>query len=260
MIFHQNHNSNSNYNYNTAFYTDTIWENHFHKNLELIYITKGSLNCTLNNVPYRMTAGDFGLCLPYDIHSYVPDAESEYWVLVFSGDFVHSFSKEIAGKVGDKCIFDVSKPVEAFVKEQLIYNEAPTKYMLKSCLYAICDAYLSSVKLIEKDRKELEMIALIADYVSEKHTEDISLNDIATAFCYDYNYMSRRFRNIFNMSFPNFVNLYRLETAIELLENTNKSVVDIALSSGFQSVRNFNNAFKKNLNMSPSQYRKAPRK
>ena len=105
MIFHQTFNSHTNYKFKATFYSNKIWEHHFHKNLEIIYILKGNLNCTLNNVTYKMTSGDFGLYLPYDIHSYVPEKECEYWILVFSGDFVHSFSKEIIGKVGDGCVF-----------------------------------------------------------------------------------------------------------------------------------------------------------
>lgn len=172
---------------------------------------------------------------------------------------MHSFSKEIVGKVGDGLVFRLKKPVETYVKAQLIYNNSPTEYTLKSCLYAICEAYLSAVPLIEKDTEKVEIIVRIADYVFEKHTTRISLKDIATEFGYDYNYMSRQFKNIFNMSFTNFVNLYRLETAIALLKNTNDSILEIALSSGFQSVRNFNDFFAKSLNTTPSKYRKASR-
>ena len=204
-----------------------------------------------------MNAGDFGLCLPYDIHSYEPYKDSSYWILVFSGDFVHSFSKEIAGKHGNKFIFEVSAPVKAYIKDRLIYNENPTKYTLKSCLYGICEEYVSSVKLVEKDRKRVEIIAFIADYIAEKYTESISLMDVACAFGYDYNYMSRCFKSVFNMSFTSFVNLYRLEAAIALLDNTDASITEIALKSGFQSVRNFNDCFKKHLHTTPSQYRKA---
>lgn len=259
MIFHQTFNSHTNYTFNIVTYSNTVWENHFHKNLELIYVIKGKLNCTLNNTTYEMTAGDFGLCLPYDVHSLVPNDDCEYWILVFSGDFVHSFSKEIAGKVGDGCIFHLKKPVETYIKEQLINNSTPTKYTLKSCLYAICEEYLLSVPLIKKDRKKTEILTQITEYVSEKYTENISLYDLANTLCYDYNYMSRFFKNMFNMSFTNFVNLYRLEAALELLENSNASILDIALSSGFQSVRNFNDFFRKNLNATPTQYRKASR-
>ena len=260
MFFHQLSNSITNYSFNTAVYSDTVWENHFHKNLELIYVIKGSVKCTLNNVFCKLAEGEFGLCLPYDIHSYVPEKDSMYWILVFSGDFVHSFSKEISGKTGEKLRFEVSDPVRTYVKCRLIENENLTTYTLKSCLYGLCEEYLSSVRLVEKDGKKAEIISLIADFVSEKHTENISLRDVANAFSYDYNYMSRCFKNIFNMSFTHFVNMYRLETAIELLENTDGDITDIALGSGFQSVRNFNDYFKKSLNMTPSEYRKASRK
>lgn len=256
MIFHQTFNSNANYSFNIAIYSDTVWENHFHKNLELIYILKGNLTCTLNSTTYKMTAGDFGLCLPYDIHSYVPQKGCEYWILVFSGDFVHSFSKEIVGKIGNGCVFRAKKTIERYVKEQLINNPHPTKYTLKSCLYAICEEYLAAVPLTQKDAKKVEIIVRIADYVFEKHTAHISLQDVATVFGYDYNYMSRLFKNVFNIPFTDFVNSYRLETAIELLETTNESIVEIALNSGFQSVRSFNVFFKRNLNITPSEYRK----
>ena len=257
MIFHQAGNSQASNPFNIVRYTDTVFENHFHKNLELVYVIKGSVECTLNNVSCKMKAGDFGLCLPYDIHSYLPKKDSLYWILVFSGDFVRSFSKEIAGKAGAQLIFPMREAIREYVISQLIENEEPTLYTLKSCLYGVCGEYLSSVKLLEKDKKKAEIMALIVDYVSEKHTENISLSDIADVFCYDYNYMSRCFKNIFNMSFTHFVNLYRLETATELLDQTSLSITEVALASGFQSVRNFNVFFKKNLGKTPSEYRKS---
>lgn len=259
MIFHQPGNSLSDYNFNVFFYNNTVWDSHFHKNLELIYVLKGELCCTVNSANYKVSSGEFALFLPYDIHSLTPNGPCEYWILIFSSDFVHSFSKEIVGKVGNGCAFKAAKPVEDFVKAQLINNNTPSKYTLKSCLYAICEEYLKNIKLINKDRKQAEAITLIADYVLEKHKEKISLSDIATTLGYDYNYMSRYFKNVFNMSFTDFVNLYRLETAIELLENTNKSILEIALASGFQSMRNFNDYFKKNLNTTPREYRKTSR-
>ena len=123
MIFHQPHNSLTNYNHNASFYTDTIWEHHFHKNLELIYVINGSVNCIVNNIPYSLVQGDFGLCLPYDIHSYIPENNSLYWVLVFSDDFVHFFSKQITGKIGDGFRFRLRETVKNYLEEQLINSK-----------------------------------------------------------------------------------------------------------------------------------------
>lgn len=257
MIFHQPFNSLSNYNYNVAFYTDKSWDFHFHKNLELIYVLKGAVNCTVNNVPYCLTSGDFGLCLPCEIHRYVPERDTLYWVLVFSEDFVRSFSKYISGKIGDGFCFRCAIEDENYIKQHLIDNKAPTFFTLKSCLYAICEQYIKNVNLIERNCRELENMSIIADYIFENHKKNISLKSLSKRLGYDYNYMSRYFRNVFNMTFTDFVNIYRLETAIELLDNTNAGITEIAFESGFQSVRAFNSFFKKNMNMPPSQYRKA---
>lgn len=258
MIFHQSHNSLSNYNYNTNIYTDEIWDYHFHKNLELIHVTQGAVNCTVNNTSYRLTTGDFGLCLPYDIHRYVPDADTVYWVLVFSEDYIRYLSKQLSGKTGDGFVFRCRATVENFVNEQLI-NITPTTLSLKSALYAVLEEYLRSIKLGDKSTKETRIVAQISDYVMEHHTQKLTLSDLAKKLGYDYNYMSRYFHNAFNMTFSDFVNIYRMETATGLLEDTDESITSIALKSGFQSVRAFNNFFKKSTGQSPTQYRKASR-
>ncbi len=258
MIFHQAHNSLSNYNYNTNIYTDKVWDYHFHKNPELIYVMEGAVNCTVNNVPYRLTAGDFGLCLSYDIHRYVPEPDTVYWVLVFSEDYIRYLSKQLSGKTGDGFSFRCRAAVESFVKEQLI-NTSPTTLSLKSSLYAVLEDYLNSIKLNDKSTKETRIVALISDYVMEHHTQKLTLSDLAKKLGYDYNYMSRYFHNAFNMTFSDFVNIYRMETATRLLEDTDESITAIAFKSGFQSVRAFNNFFKKSTSLSPSEYRKASR-
>ncbi len=260
MILHQATNSLSNYNYNAFFYTDKIWEHHFHKNLELIYVIKGAVNCTVNNTKYRLTSRDFGLCLPYDIHRYEPEIDTLYWVLVFSEDYIRYLSKQLSNKTGKGFQFRCKNAVEDFVKLQLINNTTPTTLQLKSSLYAVLEEYLNSTKLIDKSVNESRIATVVSDYVIKHHTQKLTLSDLAKKFGYDYNYMSRCFHNTFNMTFSDFLNIHRLETAISLLENTDEAIISIAFKSGFQSLRTFNDFFKKNTNLSPSQYRKASRK
>lgn len=255
MLFHQSHNSLSNYNYNAFVYTDKIWDYHFHKNLELIYVMDGTVNCTVNNIAYQLKSGDFGLCLSYDIHRYVPEDNTVYWVLVFSEDYIRYLSNQLSGKAGQGFPFRCPKAVENLIREQLI-DTPPTTLSLKASLYAVLEQYLNNVELINKSAKESRMVTLISDYVMEHHTQNLTLSDLAKKLGYDYNYMSRCFHNTFNMSFSDFVNVYRIETATSLLENTEGSITSIAFKSGFQSVRAFNSYFKKITGMSPSQYRK----
>lgn len=256
MIFHQPHNSKSSYSYNAFFYTTEIWDFHFHKNLELIYVVKGKVKCTINNVEYVLSAGDYGLCLPYDIHSYIPASDALYWVGVFSEDYVRLFANHIRGKSAEGFAFKCPENTNQFLRNVLICENHPSIYLLKACLYSVCDAFLSEINFSKDLNDKKTNILLIAQYVSDNHTKNITLNDIAKLLGYDYNYVSRYFHSAFNMSFTNFLNIYRLETAVRLLDETDKKITDIALESGFQSVRSFNNSFRLKFGISPSEYKR----
>lgn len=254
MIFHQPHNSLNN-NYNANFYKTEIWKQHFHKSLELVYVIKGSLNCEINGTKITLEHNDFGLCLPYDIHAYNPQNDTLYWVCVFSEDYVHNFAKTVRDKTGD-FKFNCNEYVTKFVNEALINNTAPTLLTIKAGLYAVCDEYSKSVKLTDKSKSISNNIALITDYVEKNHTDNIKLSDIGKLLGYDYHYVSRYFHSVFKMSFSEFLTLYRLETAINLMEQTDKKILEIAFESGFQSVRSFNDCFKAHFKMSPTEYKK----
>lgn len=260
MLFHQFHNSTSNLDFNTNIYTDDIWEYHFHKNLEFIFVLQGAVDCVVNDKKFCLMSGQCGLCLPYDFHSYEPRENSKYWVIVFSSDFVRHFEKKIADKTACGYSFVLNDDVKNYIMSRLINNKKPNVFTLKSCLYAICDEYLASIKMQDKSRAHTEKISQIVDYVAANHTKKITLADMAHELGYDYNYMSRHFKAVFNMNFTDFINMYRLETATKLLDETSGSITEIALESGFQSVRSFHNFFKKTMGISPTEYKKASRK
>jgi len=256
MIFHQPWNSVSAKNYNSRIYSDDIWDYHFHKNFEVIYVIKGNVFCSINSIEKLLSVGQFGMCLPNEIHSYRPQKGSLYWVGVFSADYVRSFANSVEGMCGDDFVFSCSESVTEFLKANLITEEVPNQFLLKACLYGLCAEYCKTVNFSEKDKNKTRNIEIITDFVAQHHTENISLSDIAKLLGYDYNYVSRYFKTVFNMSFKEFLTIHRLETALKLMEEGNKKIVDIAYESGFQSVRTFNECFKQHFNMNPSEYRK----
>ena len=256
MIFHQPHNSKSNYNYNAVFYTKEKWDPHFHKNLELIYVIKGAVVCSVGSKTETLSEGDFGLSLSNEIHSYSPCENSQYWVGVFSEDYVRTFANKTQDKVGEGFRFRCADSVKDYLVANLITKESPPIYMLKSCLYAVCEEYSKQIDLKEKNLKDSETVFKITEYILKNHKNDISLSDISNLLGYDYHYVSRLFHSVFNMSFAEYLTSYRMGTAIALLDETDKAIADIAFESGFQSVRSFNNSFKNRYGTTPSAYRK----
>ena len=93
-------------------------------------------------------------------------------------------------------------------------------------------------------------------FIENNYQNNITLSDAAKYLGYDYHYVSRFFKKNFNMNFHDFLTTYRLQSAIKLLEETDKPVTRIAFESGFQSIRAFNDCFKKHTGKSPSHFRK----
>ena len=68
--------------------------------------------------------------------------------------------------------------------------------------------------------------------------------------------LSRVFSGTFHTNFNQYLNDLRLNLALNLLENSEESITELAMESGFASMRTFNRAFQERYRMSPREYRK----
>ncbi|MEJ2618366.1 MAG: helix-turn-helix domain-containing protein [Ignavibacteriaceae bacterium] len=71
-------------------------------------------------------------------------------------------------------------------------------------------------------------------------------------------HLSRIINESFNKSFNSFVNYYRVKESTKyLIQNSREkmNILEIAYTSGFNSKSSFNNAFKKHMGLTPTEYR-----
>ncbi len=84
---------------------------------------------------------------------------------------------------------------------------------------------------------------------------DLNLDMVAEKLDTTRHNASQLINEHFEMSFHEFVNSYRIKEAKELLEKESKSnIIDIAYEVGYNNKVSFNKAFKKDTNLTPSQY------
>lgn len=69
-------------------------------------------------------------------------------------------------------------------------------------------------------------------------------------------YFRQLFKQELDKSPKDFLTELKLKKAMNLLRNTNKKIVDIALDCGFNSLCSFNRQFKKKMQLSPLQWKK----
>ncbi len=254
MIFHQPSNSVGNYNYNTASYTADEYAPHFHKNPEVLLVLKGAVDVTVSGTVVRPTAGQAVLVLPNQIHTFKADADSCVWVAVFSEEFVSKFINDHKGQQGNTPLFTPSEAVWQLVRSEMIESDCD-RIMKKACLYALCAAYAREVTWHFRADKSDFVVGDLLHWLAQHYAENVTLKRAAAYFGYEYHYFSHLLSKQYNINFRRLLNQHRVEAAVHLLESTTMPITDIALKSGFQTIRSFNHVFREFMGKSPRDYR-----
>jgi AraC-like DNA-binding protein len=94
------------------------------------------------------------------------------------------------------------------------------------------------------------------DLVDSRYFEPLDVEDMARAAGLSRAHFSREFRRAFGESPHAYLLTRRLERAAALLRGTDRSVADICLSVGLQSVGSFTTSFTRTYGMPPTAYRR----
>ena len=93
------------------------------------------------------------------------------------------------------------------------------------------------------------------DLADARYFEPLDVGDMARAAGLSRAHFSREFRRAFGESPHAYLLTRRLERAAALLRNTDRSVADICLAVGLQSLGSFTTSFTRTYGMSPTAYR-----
>lgn len=103
--------------------------------------------------------------------------------------------------------------------------------------------------------KNNELIKKAMIYISQNYNKPITLDDVASHVHLHPAYFSTMFKQSIGSSFKEYLNMVRIEESKRLLSNTDFSIIDIALSIGFEDQSYFSKVFKKYTGMTPKQFR-----
>ena len=93
------------------------------------------------------------------------------------------------------------------------------------------------------------------DLADARYSEPLDVDDMAAAAGLSRAHFSREFRRTFGESPYAYLLTRRLERAASLLRLTDRSVMDVCLSVGLQSLGSFTSSFTRAYGMSPTAYR-----
>lgn len=267
MILHQSVNSAVDDLYNCYFYKNAAWQLHYHRAYELVWVTDGSLEATVDGHAYRLGAGEGLFLFPYQLHSYETKTASSSYVTVFSGSHVGKFTAMTAGRVPTDARFSLSPRLSLLLASYMTASGAheaegesvllptPSPLAAKALLYAVCDEFLSQATLVPR-KEGGTLVHRILSYVEAHYAEDVTLSGMADALSYEYHYVSRVIRESLHLHFRTLVNQCRCEAAVRMIDETALPLSEIAVRCGFGSLRTFNRVFRDLVGRSPGALRK----
>lgn len=114
---------------------------------------------------------------------------------------------------------------------------------------------LNSTNVNYLDEKNI-LIEKMYMYVEQNFAKKITLEEMASFLHMTSISFSRLIKQKTGKTFINFLNDYRINYACRLLQDTSKTVAEIAYNCGFNNQANFNRIFKEKIKISPSDYKK----
>lgn len=232
---------------------------HWHLECELIYVQTGEVTVSHNNTAYHLQKEDCIFINSGEIH-YIKGSEDSITDILM-------FDTALLGNISPKH-FQLLYPrlrhhypvMEYFhaIRDEL--KKKKEFYDVKvSCLMTdfIIDIFRHEPLCEQKQLKDSSSIENYKNLLSEieEKCSYITFEDACDFMGLSKPYFSRFFKNISGMTFSQYLNIIRLEKAIQLLNHNteNLSITQIASSCGFDTIRHFNRVFKDFTGLSPRQ-------
>ena len=122
-------------------------------------------------------------------------------------------------------------------------------------VYSLLAKHFSEEEPPQTKKREREDFYKIIEYVNNNFKENINTTNIGQDLFISRNYVTRLFTKFTGMTLTDYIRLLRINHATQLM-NEGLSITEAALESGFQCVRTFNSAFKKEYGITPVEFKK----
>ncbi len=258
-------------------YASRSYQAHWHSYGEILLVGPGETNVfQINRDTYQLTEGDFLLIWPMEMHAIIDADRKESLVIQFSNAFINSLfdlrrimhfyrNMHVLCINAHRELVSQLRVIADSMKE--IYFSAEPDRELRCCML-LMEFMLTLDKHRDEFAPEMQFVApsyndsvlhrmiLVTDYIKNNLTADnLSQGAMAEMAGISKEYFSRIFRSVTGMNYSKWLNMIRLEKAAELLADKEKTMTEVAMLSGFQSISSFNRVFHAEKGMPPGEYR-----
>lgn len=251
---------------------------HWHPEIEITYVQKGTMCYKVNHMVYHLKEGDIVFNNSGALHSGTMENQKDcaYIPVTFDSRLIYGFfqstvnSKYVDPIIQDSMLpaicIDQSEPWHKPFREYLLRiidldEKKPDFYELDItiCLQSMWRLLLEHItyepQASRENSLEYDRIKKILSYIEENYQNKITLNDIAGHIHLCESECTRLFKRHMNTTLFAFLQEYRIERSLEFLQD-DQPVSAVADKAGFSDPNYYSKVFAKIKGCSPREYRK----
>ena len=252
---------------------------HWHAELEIVVIKKGTGLISVDFEKRTVSSGDIVFIRPGQLHSIEQNGarKMEYENIILKPELLISGEADLCARQfitplmkGElRCVTFLTPAVPGYPeisdcisRIDHLCEKRPDGYQLavKGFLFQLVFLLLSHRQKKSTSpalqTKSLEKIKTILKYVEEHYADHITIDDMAAITFYSKSHFMKFFKAHMGTGFIEYLNDYRLTIAERLLRTSDATVLEIAKKSGFDNLSYFNRMFKRKYGQSPGKQRK----
>ena len=228
----------------------------FHSHIELYFVEDGEMEFLVGGHHRVLRAGEMSVALSYESHAYKTPQYSRSSVFIIPVYLCEQFV--IATRHRKANYPFITDPI-AVSKIKSCIEELKTEQVNEitrlGYIHVILGILMDYVFLQENSQSADPIVpAKMLLYINENFKTDITLDSLAVKFGYHKSYVSRCFKQSFQVGFCEYLSAVRLKNAMMLLNEQKHSITHCAMESGFNSMRTFYRVFREEFQCSPREY------
>lgn len=230
---------------------------------QLLYIAAGRAHFYFNGVERIIPKGNMVLFRPGEVqmyYLYAADKPETYWVH-FTGSNVDELLDYYQMPKDVNVFFTGTSPDYQWLYRQMIQelqlqrtNYADLLNMNLRHILLIINRYLQEGNQIGTDM--LDEIERATHYFNEHYNEPIVIEDYAKDRAMTANWFTQSFKKITKFTPMQYILSLRLANAMNLIDNTDYNMTQIAQAVGYDNSMYFSRLFKKHIGMTPMEYKR----
>ena len=258
---------------------------HWHDEVEFLYVTEGHIGYQLNGRYVTMDAGEGIFVNARQLHLIKNEGvDCVLYCLIFH-PMILSSSKHVASEfvktiIENDCFPYILLSDRIAWQNKILHHikeihqyEGSGNDLDRNCdrkpgheldtlslLYKIWSELYHNLDIAHTDgtehNQDLAIVKNMIGFIHENYKTAINLNSLCEAGNVGKTKCTALFTNFLNLSPMEYVNSYRLDKSLALLEDTDLTVTRIACETGFSDSSYFAKAFRKYIGCSPQEYRK----